>query len=183
MNRNISKEIVLGKDLSQMDLDLINEYRKIRLNRSSTWNHLNNNYFHDRLFFLVRDDNNLVAFGTLRSINIYINEHEIKIMGIQAVISIVQSKGYGKLLMQEMIRYADNNEQILVGFCEHKNEGFYLKSGLEVFEGKNSNFIFVKKNGEEYTEDGDVIYYSGKDNRAKEAILQNKKIIHYIPHW
>lgn len=108
----ISTEIIIGKDLKQEDLDLINEYRKIRLDRSSTWDHQNNNYFHDRLFFLVRIDNKLVSFGTLRPIKIYVDNEEIEIMGIQAIISIVQGKGYGKVLMQEMIKYANENELI-----------------------------------------------------------------------
>lgn len=179
----INIEILNGSKLTQQDLDLINEYRKIRLNRSSIWDHTRNNYFHDRLFFLVRHDNKLVSFGTLRPIKVYIDKQEIGIMGIQAVISIVQGKGYGKHLMQEMVKYADKNNQILVGFCEHKNAEFYLKSGLEVFVGHNLNFISVNTDGEEYTEEGDVIYYSGKDSTVKEAILQNKRITHYIPHW
>lgn len=179
----ITTERIIGKNLKQEDLDLINEYRKIRLNRSSTWDHQNNNYFHDRLFFLVRDDNNLVAFGTLRSIKVYVDNQEIEIMGIQAVISIVQGKGYGKALIQEMIKYADQNQLTLVGFCERKNAEFYIKSGLEVFENKNLNFIFIKENGEEYTEEGDVIYYSVKDSTIKDAVFNNKKVKHLIPHW
>lgn len=179
----ITAEIIIGKDLKQDVLDIINEYRKKRLDRSSTWDHQNNNYFHDRLFFLVRDDNKLVSFGTLRSIKVYINGKEIGIMGIQAVISIVQGKGYGKVLMQEMIKYADKNDSILVGFCEHKNAEFYIKSGLEVFENKNLNFIFVRENGEEYTEEGDVIYYSAKDSIIKDALINNRKVKHLIPHW
>ncbi len=179
----ISKETVIGKELKQEDLDLINEYRKIRLGRSSIWDHQNNNYFHDRLFFLVRDDNKLVSFGTLRPIKVYIDDNEIDIMGIQAVISIIQGKGYGKILMQEMVKYADQNQLTLVGFCEHKNAEFYTKSGLEVFENKNLNFIFVKENGEEYTEEGGVIYYSAENSDIKDALLNNKKIKHFIPHW
>ncbi len=180
---NITTEILTGKDLKQEDLDLINEYRKIRLDRSSTWDHQNNNYFHDRIFFLVRDNNKLVSFGTLRAIKVYIDNQEIDIMGIQAVISIIQGKGYGKVLMQEIIKYADQNQLILVGFCEHKNAEFYIKSGLEVFESKNLNFIFVKENGEEYTEEGDVIYYSVNDSTIKDALISNKKVKHLIPHW
>lgn len=180
---NVTTETIIGKDLKQDDLDLINEYRRIRLDRSSTWDHQNNNYFHDRLFFLIRDDNKLVSFGTLRPIKLYVNNREIEIMGIQAVISIIQGKGYGKTLMQEMIKYADKNDSVLVGFCEHKNAEFYIKAGLEVFENKNLNFIFVKENGEEYTEVGDVIYYSAKDSTIKDALLNNGKIKHLIPHW
>lgn len=180
---NIKVEIISGKDLNQEDLDLINKYRKIRLDRTSTWDHQNNNYFHDRLFFTVKDNGKLVSFGTLRSIKVYIDKQEVDIMGIQAVISIVQGKGYGKILMKEMIKYAKENKLILVGFCEHKNAEFYIKSGLEVFENKNLNFIFVKENGEEYTEEGDVIYYSAKDSIIKDTLLNNKKIKHFIPHW
>lgn len=180
---NIKVEIISGKDLSQENLDLINKYRKIRLDRISIWDHQSNNYFHERLFFLVKNNNKLVSFGTLRSIKIYIDKQEIEIMGIQAVISIIQGKGYGKILMHEMIKYAEENKLILVGFCEHRNAEFYIKSRLEVFENKNLNFVFVKENGEEYTEEGDVIYYSANGSNIKEALLKNEKIKHFIPHW
>lgn len=183
MKTDIKTEIISGKDLKQEDLDLINKYRKIRLDRTSTWDHQNNNYFHDRLFFLVKDNNELVSFGTLRPIKVYVDKNEVDIMGIQAVISIIQSKGYGRILMQSMIKYADNNKLILVGFCEHKNAEFYIKSGLEVFENKNLNFIYVMDDGEEYTEEGDVIYYSADGSEIKEALDHNKKIKHFVPHW
>lgn len=52
-----------------------------------------------------------------------------------------------------------------------------------MFEGKNSNFISVKENGEEYTEEGDVIYHSANDFVIKNALASNMKIKHFIPHW
>lgn len=141
----ITTEIINGKELNQSDLDLIDEYRQIRLGRDKAWDHNINNHFHDRIFFLVRDGGNLVAFGTLRNIKLTIENKEIEVMGIQAIISIVQGKGFGKVLMQSMIKYAEENKLILVGFCEHKNAGFYIKSGLEVFEDKTQALFLFKK--------------------------------------
>lgn len=183
MKTDLKIEKVMGVELEQDDLEIINKYRKIRLGRSKPWEHIKNNHFHDRLFFLVRDANKLVSFGTLRPIKIYIDTKEVEIMGIQAIISVVQGKGYGKFLMQQMIKHAETDILTLVGFCEHKNAEFYLKSGLEVFKDKNLNFVFVQDNGEEYTEEGDVIFYSAEDTIVKDSILDNKKIIHYVPHW
>ena len=179
----IITEIINGAELNQSDLDLINEYRRIRLGRDTTWDHDKNNHFHDRTFFLVREEGNLVAFGTLRNIKLFIEKKEIEVMGIQAIISIIQGKGFGKVLMKSMIKYAEENKLILVGFCDHKNAGFYIKSGLEVFENKNTSFIFIQENGEEYTEDGDVIYFSASDSQVKDALMNGKKIKHFIPHW
>lgn len=180
---NTTTEIISGKQITQVDLDIINKYRKIRLNRKSHWDHFENNYFHDRLFFLVRSENKLVSFGTLRQIDVYIDDEKISIMGIQAVISVVERKGYGKILMQEMINYAERENKTLVGFCESKNAEFYKKSGLEVFQNQNRNFVYVNENNDEYTEDGDVIFYSSNKSTIKDALIQNKPIKHFIPHW
>ncbi len=180
---NIKIETVQGSDLAQSDLDVVNQYRKILFNRDNVWDHQTNNYFHDRIFFLVRADNKLVAFGTIRPIALKIENEEVEIMGIQAVSSIEQRKGYGKVLMQEMTKYADENNKTLVGFCVPENAEFYIKSGLQVFPGKNLNFYHVEEDGSEYSEDGDVIYYSSVNNKVKEAIQNNKKITHQVPHW
>ncbi len=180
---NMTIEIIQGNKVTNEDLELINKYRKIRLSRDRVWDHKINNEFHDRTFFLVRDNNQLVAFGTLRDIKIYINDIEVTIKGIQAIISIIQGMGYGKYLMQNMIKYAINNNLILIGFCERKNKEFYIKSGLEVFEDKNLNFIYINEKLEEYSEEGDVIYYSKENNIVREAIVSNIKIKHFIPHW
>src|SRR5690606_23615015 len=91
---------IKGKDLSQRDLNMINRYRRVRLNRTSVWDHKENNKFHDRTFFLAKDGKYLLSFGTLRTVSIYIDEKPYDIWGLQAVISVIQGKGYGKALMQ-----------------------------------------------------------------------------------
>ncbi len=180
---NITTEIVLGTNLKQEDLDLVNEYRVIRLGRNRIWDHKINNQFQDRLFFLVRDDNKLVSFGTLRSLKVMVDKREVEILGMQAIISIIQGKGYGKILINKMVEYAKESKQTIVGFCEPKNAEFYKKSGMEVFTGKNQNFIHVSENGNEYTEDGDVIYYSNNSQQIKTTLEENNKITHKFPHW
>jgi predicted GNAT family acetyltransferase len=181
--QNLITEIALGKQLTNADLETINEYRLLRLQRPNAWDHAINNHFHDRTFFLVRDDGVLVSFGTLRSLQIYIDGKQVEVMGVQTIVSIIQSKGYGKILMQEMIKYADEHSLTLLGFCDPHNRDFYLKSGVEVFPEKGANFIYINELSEERTQPGDVIYYSASGNEVKEAILADKKIKHFIPHW
>lgn len=179
----LTTQILYGRDINQRDLDRINEYRKIRLDRDNVWDHLANNFFHSRLFFLVRDNSELVAFGVLKLIEVFIGGQKIDIQGIQSIISIVQGKGYGKALIHNMINYAKEKNLILVGFCEPHNSEFYQKSGLEVFPGKNTSFIHEKENGETYTEEGDVIYFSGSNDIIKTTLLAGKEIRHKVSHW
>ena len=182
-SNQITVGTISGKVLAQEDLDLINQYRKIRLDRTSEWDHKTNNGFEERTFFLVKDNNKLVSFGTLRPIKIYIDNKEYEILGLQAVISIVQGKGYGKILMHSIKDYANSLGKTVIGFCERKNAEFYRKSGFNVWENGNQNFIYTTDNGKELTNKGDVVYHSGNEN-FMESVVGNKLFVkHFIPHW
>lgn len=178
-------EIISGKDVSQADLDVINEYRRIRLDRTSTWDHVDNPGFEERTFFLVKNSNNqLLSFGTLRPVKIYIETQEYTIWGIQAVISVVQGKGYGKLLMHSIKEFVEESGITLIGFCEKKNSEFYKKSGCSVFEDGCDYFVYLKESGERILDTpGDVLYINGKDRFMDEVIRSKKEVIHYISHW
>lgn len=181
---SITTQVISGDKITQDDLNLINEYRNIRLGRSSIWDHVDNNGFHERTFFLVKDDSQLVSFCTLRSISVYLDENEYQILGLQAVISIVQGKGYGKALMQLVKNYAHEHAKTVIGFCEKTNADFYRKSGLQVFDDGCEVFAYIQPDGKEYYDcPGDVIYLNGKDNFMSRVSKQRLKVKHYIPHW
>lgn len=179
----ITTEVIKGSEVTNEDIVVMNEYRKLYFKNNTPWDHKTNNGFHDRTFFLVRDNSKLVAFGTLLDICITINEHEYDILGIQGIASVIKGQGYGKAIVQEMIFYALKNDETLVGFCVHENAEFYRKSGLKVKDHGNLNFIHKTEDGEEYSEEGDVIYFSKEPSRITKAIENNEKIIHFVPHW
>lgn len=180
---NTRVDIVSGKEVTKADLELINKYRKIRLNRTSIWDHNINTGFEERTFFLVKDSGELVSFGTLRPVKIYIDNKEYEILGLQAVISIMQGKGYGKILMHSIKDYAEEENKTVIGFCERKNSEFYRKSGFNVWENGNWNFIYIDTNGNEQAAEGDVVYYSKNQNFIKTIQKGNLYVKHFIPHW
>lgn len=181
----LKKEIVPGKDLSQKDLDTINLYRKIRLGRTSIWDHENNNGFEERTFFLVKDvKGELLSFATLKSIKIYIQQKEYEIWGIQAVISVVQGKGYGKELIKFINEFVIKSGITMVGFCEKNNTEFYKKCGCDIFPDGCKYFVYVNNNGERYTDDpGDVFYTNGAEEFMDKVVDNKLEVIHYVPHW
>lgn len=180
---NINVEIIPGFEVSNEDLSVINRYRELKFKRDVVWDHKVNNYFHDRTFFLAKLDGELKAFGTLRRIHIFIKNVEYKILGIQAVASIEERKGYGKAVMQSMVNYANDNNEVLIGFCTPNNRDFYLKSGLKVKQDAMNKFFYKQDNEIELSDEGDVIYYSKDKNAIIEAIESGNKIIHLINHW
>lgn len=72
----IKTEIIKGDQIIESDLKLINEYRKVRLERSRDWDHEINNHFHGSIFFLVKDENTLVSLGLyVQSKSLWMKKH------------------------------------------------------------------------------------------------------------
>jgi len=183
-NPNMKIEIIPGKEVTQLDLDLINKYRKIRLDRTSVWNHETNNGFEERTFFLVKDNNQLMSFGTLKPIKLYVDKNEFEILGIQAVVSIVQGKGYGKILLEAIINFVNKSGKTMIGFCNTKNSEFYRKCGCKIFEDGYKYFIYVDNKGERLLGDpGDIFYINGKDNFMDKVAKNKIEVSHYVPQW
>lgn len=179
----IEVEIIPGSEITEEDLKIINEQRVHKFGTKKIWDHSVRNYFHDWLFFLVKDNNQLKAFGDIENVDIFFDDESFPISGFGGIISIEEGKGYGKALMQSMINFANDNEETLVGFCDPKNRDFYIKSGLKIKEDGNSNFVHKKENGAESIDTGDVVYYSEIDNEITSAIEEGKKITILVPHW
>ncbi|MFS8131063.1 MAG: hypothetical protein ACMG57_03720, partial [Candidatus Dojkabacteria bacterium] len=165
------------------DLTLINKYSRIKFNPGDDWDHKFNNHFHDRIFFLVKVDNLLKAYGTLREITLLIDNRPYVVLGISGIASIEERKGFGKILMQAMVSYSKDYNKTIVGFCSKDKRGFYLKSGLKLKDHGERYFIYRKEDGTEEVDVGDVIYYSSAENEVIKAIEADKKIFHLVPHW
>ncbi|MEO6728839.1 MAG: hypothetical protein ABIM99_02860 [Candidatus Dojkabacteria bacterium] len=172
-----------GFELTQEELNVINTQRVLKFETKKIWDHAVHNYFHDWLFVLVKEGDQLKAFGDMEDVVIYFDNLSFPIIGFGGIISIEEGKGYGKALMKAMVTYSNENEETLVGFCDPKNRDFYLKSGLKVKEKGTSNFFHKNEEGKEANDTGDVIYYSQEENEITKAIESNKKIIHLVPHW
>jgi len=118
---NILVVIKSGKELTLEELNIINKYRNLRLGRTSIWDHKNNIGFEERTIFMLKENEEIKSFCTIRPIDIFVKEKKYRIWGLQAVVSIDQGKGYGRMLMRSVQEYTYKTGKTLVGFCEEKN--------------------------------------------------------------
>lgn len=117
------------------------------------------------IFFFVKDNNKIVSFGMLKPINVEYLSKRYVILGIGRVMSVIKSKGYGKILIDDMIKYMKSKGKTGLGFTEHKNSIIFKKLGLNTEENFIQRFRYKnQKTGEIKSDnDGDGIYYEGKD--------------------
>lgn len=183
-------QIMKGKDVPQKLFTFIN---KCRINEyGHKVNLFSKKYHKDTYFFFVKDNGKIVAFGLLRDIDVsYINK-DYNLLGIGGILSVEKGKGYGKILIQSMIKFLKLKKKTGLGFCGQKKKAFYKKAGLKVKDKLNQRFVMKNPKTGEIIKDPDGfcpgIYYEGKDKLIS-RVLKTKSIGHYWledikdPHW
>lgn len=137
------------------------------------------------IFFFVKDKGKIKSFGLLKPVKIRYLGKTYNILGIGNIISIEKKKGYGTILMKEMMKYFMKRKKTALGFTGSRTAQFYKKVGL-LAEPKLKNRFFYdygnkKTNREEKGWWG--VYYEGKDKFISK-VLKTKSIVK-IPcmHW
>jgi predicted N-acetyltransferase YhbS len=177
-----------GKELSKKELDFIVKTNIATFNACENYEEELKILKEEEMpstFFFIKKNNKVVAFGLLRPIKINYLGKNYNILGISNMIAVVKGKGYGKELVQEMIKFLSKKGKTGIGFCSEENIGFYKKSGF-VVEGKLRNRFFYDYGNLEENKDAMsdfVIYFEGKDKFVAK-LLKTKSLIK-IPceHW
>jgi len=176
-----------GKELNNTQLSVINKIRKEYFNSKTNVNPSPDNDDRNKDYFLLEDDkNNLLAFGRLHDVSINFQGKNYKIYGIATIASIIKNKGYGKILMQGILKFLKINERTGIGFCKNDISDFYRKCGFSILKAKGDNFLYKNSNGELETNEmknTDVIIFNGKDNLQKILEQDNLKVLISRPHW
>ena len=134
------------------------------------------------MWFFLKDNGKIVALGGLRPIKLEYLGKRYSIGGICSFISLVRMKGYGKILVSFMKNYSYKTGMTILGFTL-KTE-FFGKAGLETEKNFIRRFIYVKKNGEKvYDNEGDGIYYEGKDKIISKILKGKKPVYIEVLHW
>lgn len=180
--QGIAIEIIRDKDLPKKYTVLMNKWRKKEFGRKEIKN-FKKDYFPSAKFFFVKDDKNIVAFGCLRDISMRYLGKTYNILGICNIVSIQKGRGYGLILINAMIDYLKKTGKTGLGFTAVS--GFFKKAGLSVKSNFIKRFIYINPiTKEEIIDDeGDGIYYDGKDHFIKK-VLSTKSIVYInILHW
>ena len=175
-------EIKKGKELSD---ETINFMADARIKEYGENSKDVKNEEQESIFFFVKDGGKIVSFGMCKPVKIIYNGMKYDIYGLASVLSVIKGKGYGKILVDKMLKYVKKKSKSAIGFFGDKNWGFYEKTGFAIKKDLCNRFFYdygdEKKNKEEM--EGHGVYYNGKDNFIKK-VLSTKEIVN-IPmrHW
>jgi len=142
------------------------------------------------IFFIVKNGTKIVSVGALTPVKIKFKGEYYNILGISEVASLVQGKGYGKILMKAIINYVNKSGKTSFGFTGNKTSPFYEKSGLKVKKNMLKKFVYQPKNEKEKQEveralkrDGNVIYIEGKDKLISKVSSSKSKAQLPCMYW
>ena len=89
-------EIIKHNELPKRYEILMNKWRKKEFGPNEIKD-FKKDYLPGAIFFFVKDNNKIVAFGGLRKITIHYLGKKYRILGICNIVSIKKGKGYGRL--------------------------------------------------------------------------------------
>lgn len=145
MNKSISIiEKIIGKDLSKELIDFMVKHR-IREYGENTKDFENNE--RESIFFFLKVDGEIKAFGMLKPVKIYFGSKEFDIMGIGNVMAIEKSKGYGSILMEYIRKYLEKKRFVCIGNTHKDNFEFYKKCGFTFIPDLVDRFVHIDENG------------------------------------
>lgn len=173
---------VKNKNLSREYQNIINRNR-IKEFGSKNKKDFSKDYEAETLWFFLKEKDKIVAFGGIRPIKVEYLKKIYHIGGICSIISIVKGKGYGGILISFMRSYANKNKKTILGFT--KKTEFFKKVGLQTKKDFVKRFIYKNlETGREIIDnDGDGIYYEGRDKLISRMLKGKSKAYIEVLHW
>ena len=131
----------------------------------------------DKLFFLLKKQNTILAMGALWEVKPVLFDSEVfSFFGVLNVVANEKGKGYGKQVILAMREYLTKNNKTGFGFCMQKNKGFYGKCGFQIEENSTQRFVYQKGDKRITNQDGQIIFYQeSSDNFMKKVLAQPEK--------
>ena len=134
-------KIKKGRNLTKTELSLLVKEmgKNFEEDPKKSLNKLKNEK--DSLFFLLKNEKNILCFGFLRPERIVHLNKKYNFFGIRNVISVKKKKGYGKKLMKKIIEFLNKNKKTGIGFTGSRVAKFYKKSGFKTRRGLRKRFF------------------------------------------
>lgn len=172
----------IGKNLSQEVIKLMVKNR-IREYGENTKDFENNEQ--DSIFFFLKKDQEIQAFGMLKPVTLYSSSKEYKIMGIGNIMALEKGKGYGKLLMDHIRNYLDEHDFVGIGNSYKTNFDFYNKCGFRFIPRVVDRFVYVDTNNNAHREDHTdyCLFIYDKNNALNAVVNGTGEITIRVPLW
>ena len=181
INQDIFVEIVKNKNLTESQKETINKARVKEFGKENKKN-FSKDYEPETLWFFVMKRNKIVSLGGIRPIKIKFLGKDYKIGGVCSTISLEKKKGYGKIMVSLMIDYSRKTGKTILGFTGKTK--FFKKANMGTKKDFINRFVWVKPNGEKvYDDDGDGIYYEGKDKLISKILQTKSPVYIFVEHW
>jgi len=184
---DLRTEILLGKDLPEEVIKMMEDQR-VKEYGENTKDFRNKE--RESTFFFLKDDDEVKAFGMLKPVTLYYEGKPYPIMGIANVMAVEKSKGWGKVLMQQITEYLERNKIPGMGNTYSGNFEFYKKCGYTFVPGLLQRMVYLKDNGEEVrtesqTEEGEdySMFIYDSQNILKDVVEGKKRVVIKVPFW
>lgn len=179
----LTTDIKKCKKLTNNEINIMNHYRQKEYGAKEIIDFKKEDA--EGIFFLVKDNNRLVAFGMLKPINIEYLGNAYHILGMGRGMAIKKGMGYGRILNAARIYYIKKTGKTSVAFTGRENLPFFEKIGFQTSKNLIRRFGYKNpRTGEiKIDNDGYGVYYEGKDKFVSK--LLSKKGIAYtnVPFW
>lgn len=136
-------------------------------------------------FFFVKEKNKIKAFSMIKPIKIKLANSKFEIMGLGRFISLEKKKGWGRILSSALIFYLKKTKMTAVGFTDRKNIETLKKMGYQIQKNGIRRFRYLNPKTKKLISDndGDIIYYEGKDNFITKLLKSKKLAITDTDFW
>ncbi len=170
------------KELSSSEMNLMNKGRIINFGKDTIKDWKKEYPLNSEVIF-VKNNNKIVSFLVLRPIKINYMKKSYNIYGICSVISFEKSRNYGRILISATISFLQVKKKSALGFTNKTI--FFNKAGLKTEKELIKRFVYINPKTKEKIcdDDGDGIYYNGKDNFIMEVLSSNSIVEIPILHW
>jgi hypothetical protein len=123
----------------------------------------------------LKENKSILCFGFLKPEKIKYIGKNYELFGIRNVISIEQRKGYGTILIKEMIKHLKKKQKTGLGFTGSRVAKFYKKVGFSIRGRLRKKFFpnYGKKDSE-IANWG--FYIEGEDNLISKLIKSKEKV-------
>lgn len=161
-----------GSELTEDEYSQIRDslFREFKITLSSK------DQLKDKLFFLLKQENKILAMGGLVEVHpVIFDGREYSFNGFVEIISNEKGKGYGKEVVQTMRKYLVAQDKTGLGFCMIKNKGFYEKCGFKIDTTSTPRFVYQKDGKRIINKDGQIIFYQESSDQFMKKVLADPK--------